>query len=203
MGPAEPGSACGMAGCRQHPCTPAASSCQGPLQLSLTLRELRLEGGESRKEPTSVCVEAIQHFFADISQAAAAMPLVGRQSYLGNAGLRTMRTAGEEVGFNLTGHVYSSPLTFGLSEMCNESPSWEEGAVGASPSPQLLLGRPQSRCSAAPGRSSLPRRRPGAGISHAIKNQADAKPRKYPALMCKLAKRDLGAEQRRRGQRGR
>lgn len=60
------------------------------------------------------------------------MPLVGRQSYLGNAGLRTMRTAGEEVGFNLTGHVYSSPLTFGLSVMWNESPDEEDGAVGSS-----------------------------------------------------------------------
>lgn len=70
------------------------------------------------------------------------MPLVGRQSYLGNAGLRTMRTAGEEVGFNLTGHVYSSPLTFGLSEMCNESSGGEERTVGASPSPQLLQGPP-------------------------------------------------------------
>lgn len=70
------------------------------------------------------------------------MPLVGRRSYLGNAGLRTMRTAGEEVGFNLTGHVYSSPLTFGLSEMCNESPGGEEGATSASPSPWLLPGPP-------------------------------------------------------------
>lgn len=74
------------------------------------------------------------------------MPLVGRLSYLGNAGLRTMRTAGEEVGFNLTGHVYSSPLTFGLSEMCNESPprqeGREEGALGASPSSGLLPGPP-------------------------------------------------------------
>lgn len=33
-----------------------------------------------------------------------------------------MRTAGEEVGFNLTDRVYSSSLTFGLSEMCKESP---------------------------------------------------------------------------------
>lgn len=38
-----------------------------------------------------------------------------------------MRTAGEEVGFNLTGHVYSSPLTFGRSEMCKESPPRQEG----------------------------------------------------------------------------
>jgi len=101
------------------------------------------------------------------------MPLVGRRSYLGNAELRTMRTAGEEVGFNLTGPVYSSPLTFGLSEMCNESPGGEEGAVGASPSPRLLPGTPPPL----PGRSSLPRRRPGAGISHAIK-----KPRQMQSL---------------------
>lgn len=116
-----------MAGHRQDRRTPAASSC--PLHLAVTLKELRQEGGK-RKEPTSVCVEAIQHFFADISQAAAAMPLVGRWSYLGNAGLCTMRTAGEEVGFNLTGHVYSSPLTFGLPEMCNESPGREAGRKG-------------------------------------------------------------------------
>lgn len=55
------------------------------------------------------------------------MPLVGRQSYLGNAGLRTMRTAGEEVGFNLTGRVYSSPLTFGLSEMRSPSAGRRRG----------------------------------------------------------------------------
>lgn len=108
-----------MAGHRQDLRAPAASSC--PLDLGVKLKDLRQEGGK-KKEPTSVCVEAIQHFFADISQAAAAMPLVGRRSYLGNAGLRTMRAAGEEVGFNLTDGVYSSPLTFGLSEMCNDSP---------------------------------------------------------------------------------
>lgn len=142
-----------MAGHRQDRCAPAASSC--PLHLGVKLKELRQEGGK-KKEPTSVCAEAIQHFFADISQVAAAMPLVGRRSYLGNAGLRTMRTAGEEVGFNLTDHVYSSSLTFGLSEMCNESPPCtprqegrEEGAVGASPSSRLLPGPPtQLLCSA-------------------------------------------------------
>lgn len=87
-----------------------------------------------------------------------------------------MRTAGEEVGFNLTGHVYSSPLTFGLSEMFKERPGGEEGAVGASPSPELLPGPPRPRCSAAPDCSSLPRCRPGAEISHTMKKQADAKP---------------------------
>lgn len=65
-----------------------------------------------------------------------------------------MRTAGEEVGFNLTGRVYSSPLTFGLSEMCNESRGREEGAVGASPSSRPLPGPPgpaalQRLCAAA------------------------------------------------------
>lgn len=56
-----------------------------------------------------------------------------------------MRTAGEEVGFNLTGRVYSSSLTFGLSEMCKGSPprpGREEGAVGASPSSRLLPAPP-------------------------------------------------------------
>lgn len=182
-----------MAGHRQDRRTPAASSC--PLHLAVTLKELRQEGGK-RKEPTSVCVEAIQHFFADISQAAAAMPLVGRRSYLGNAGLCTMRTAGEEVGFNLTGHVYSSPLTFGLSEMCNESPGREAGRKGpwVLPPPHGCSQGPRAGCSAAPVCSSLPRCRPRAGISHAINNQTDAKLQKYPALICKLAKRDPGVE---------
>lgn len=171
-----------MAGHRQDLRAPAASSC--PLHLGVKLKELRQEGGK-KKEPTSVCVEAIQHFFADISQAAAAMPLVGRRSYLGNAGLRTMRAAGEEVGFNLTDGVYSSPLTFGLSEMCNDSPPLPAaGKKGpwVLPPPHGCSRAPRPSCSAAPVCSRLPRCRPRAGISHAINNQTDAKPQKNTQL---------------------
>lgn len=99
----------------------------------------RARGGKAEKSQRLFVLKP-PSIFADISQAAAAMPLVGRRSYLGNAGLRTMRAAGEEVGFNLTGHVCSSPLTFGLSETYNEGLSGEEGAAGASPAPRLLWG---------------------------------------------------------------
>lgn len=96
------------------------------------------------------------------------MPLVGRQSYLGNAGLRTMRAAGEEVGFNLTGRVYSSPLTFGLSEMRSQALG---GGGGCGLFPRCMPHIPLPAVL-----YSLPRGGPGAGISHAEKNQADAKP---------------------------
>lgn len=101
----------------------------------------------------------------------------------------TMRAAGEEVGFNLTGHVYSSPLTFGLSEMCNESPSREEGAVGASPSTQLLPGPPSpaALCSACVQQTPTLQTQ---GRNFSRNKQTDAKPQKYSALICKLAKRD-------------
>lgn len=125
------------------------------------------------------------------------MPLVGRRSYLGNAGLRTMRTAGEEVGFNLTGHVYSSPLTFGLSEMCNESPG------GASPSLWLLPGPPGPAALQSAWAQQPPTSQTRGRDFSRVKNQTDAKPQKYPALICKLAKRDPGAEQRRRRHQGR
>lgn len=61
-----------------------------------------------------------------------------------------MRTAGEEVGFNLTGHVYSSPLTFGLSEMFKERPGGEEEL--------WVLPPPQSCSQGPPGPAALQRR---------------------------------------------
>lgn len=134
------------------------------------------------------------------------MPLVGSRSYLGNAELRTAGAAGEEVGFNLTGRAQPSPLTFGLAETCGLSPGEEQGAAGASPTPRHC-GGPGGPGPAPlqPGRSSLPRRRPRAGISQAEKKekQADAKPPKYPALICKLAQRHPAGQRGRRSHRGR